>query len=371
MRYKHMALYLLILCTLYALIWYVSDSSSEGQDNAYAMKYILEQDLLFIMFSLLPILTILPADEKNMVFIIHISVILLHSLVGIFMLIFQSRELEMKYIVGIIILTSIGLIFVALIVITAYWGGTGVNFGALFEEEVEPTIFFSGFHIHYRQEMPNADFHDTFDQINSVIYEPYMSLKNKICPICLSEYESKEVIKVMPECYHTFHNSCIENWLRNDLSCPFCRHKITRQGIENTNNHRYNSILKKIQNTPTSSIHSNCNKEEEKNLETLQDRHMTTTTIPPIEEQLSHCTSTGMLIRSSPSSKRLNQISSKILDPKMYEIEPIEESKESKESGKKYPSLMKRSNSMSTCSRKLRHLTVQPSLKSLKMPKKS
>ncbi|CDY27323.1 BnaC04g50820D [Brassica napus] len=44
-----------------------------------------------------------------------------------------------------------------------------------------------------------------------------------ICPICLSEYASKETIRLMPECDHCFHVECIDVWLKIHGSCPLCR----------------------------------------------------------------------------------------------------------------------------------------------------
>ncbi|CAE5958687.1 unnamed protein product [Arabidopsis arenosa] len=44
-----------------------------------------------------------------------------------------------------------------------------------------------------------------------------------ICPICLSEYASKETVRCIPECDHCFHVECIDEWLKIHGSCPVCR----------------------------------------------------------------------------------------------------------------------------------------------------
>ncbi|EOA39058.1 hypothetical protein CARUB_v10011687mg [Capsella rubella] len=44
-----------------------------------------------------------------------------------------------------------------------------------------------------------------------------------ICPICLSEYASKETVRWIPECDHCFHVECIDVWLKIHGSCPVCR----------------------------------------------------------------------------------------------------------------------------------------------------
>ncbi|XVF73033.1 hypothetical protein PTKIN_Ptkin12aG0169000 [Pterospermum kingtungense] len=43
------------------------------------------------------------------------------------------------------------------------------------------------------------------------------------CPICLSEYLSKDTIRCIPECKHCFHAECIDKWLRMNTTCPVCR----------------------------------------------------------------------------------------------------------------------------------------------------
>lgn len=44
-----------------------------------------------------------------------------------------------------------------------------------------------------------------------------------VCPICLSEYKSKETVRFIPECEHCFHVECIDVWLKMHGSCPLCR----------------------------------------------------------------------------------------------------------------------------------------------------
>jgi len=160
------------------------------------MHYILSQDLLFIMFSLLPLLSVLPVEERNMLFKAHISVICIHSTYGLYMLIFEVNQLEMRYYIGILILTSVGYLFVFLLGFTMYYGGFGNNFSLLFEEDDEI--------IRVVQEQRNqhnvmdSNFYDAFDKIHTVIYEPYLVLKNKTCPICLIEYKKNDAIKIMP-----------------------------------------------------------------------------------------------------------------------------------------------------------------------------
>ncbi|OMP08616.1 hypothetical protein COLO4_06291 [Corchorus olitorius] len=53
-----------------------------------------------------------------------------------------------------------------------------------------------------------------------------------ICPICLSEYSSKETIRCIPECQHCFHVECVDEWLRMNSSCPLCRNSPTKEDAD-------------------------------------------------------------------------------------------------------------------------------------------
>ncbi|KAJ6717871.1 RING-H2 FINGER PROTEIN ATL52-LIKE [Salix purpurea] len=43
------------------------------------------------------------------------------------------------------------------------------------------------------------------------------------CAVCLNEFRDGEEVKVLPECLHTFHVSCIDMWLFSHSNCPLCR----------------------------------------------------------------------------------------------------------------------------------------------------
>jgi hypothetical protein len=46
--------------------------------------------------------------------------------------------------------------------------------------------------------------------------------KNDECIICLQEYEKLQIIKTL-DCFHKYHQSCINEWLKNNDNCPICR----------------------------------------------------------------------------------------------------------------------------------------------------
>ncbi|KAK4478854.1 hypothetical protein RD792_014359 [Penstemon davidsonii] len=55
-----------------------------------------------------------------------------------------------------------------------------------------------------------------------------VKLKNKdstgaCCSICLADYKSGDMVRVLPECEHLFHVKCVDPWLRLHPTCPVCR----------------------------------------------------------------------------------------------------------------------------------------------------
>ncbi|KAJ0753990.1 putative transcription factor C2H2 family [Helianthus annuus] len=50
-----------------------------------------------------------------------------------------------------------------------------------------------------------------------------MAEKVSDCAICLSEFNSGDEIRVLPQCGHSFHVVCIDTWFGSHSSCPSCR----------------------------------------------------------------------------------------------------------------------------------------------------
>ncbi|KAF8106856.1 hypothetical protein N665_0130s0028 [Sinapis alba] len=43
------------------------------------------------------------------------------------------------------------------------------------------------------------------------------------CAICLTEFAAGDELRVLPQCGHGFHVTCIDTWLGSHSSCPSCR----------------------------------------------------------------------------------------------------------------------------------------------------
>lgn len=45
--------------------------------------------------------------------------------------------------------------------------------------------------------------------------------KSRECVICMMEFNVGESVRCLP-CMHTYHVSCIDDWLMRSLTCPSC-----------------------------------------------------------------------------------------------------------------------------------------------------
>ncbi|XP_023734602.1 RING-H2 finger protein ATL78-like [Lactuca sativa] len=49
---------------------------------------------------------------------------------------------------------------------------------------------------------------------------------DKECVICLGDFSTGELVKILPKCNHGFHVGCIDKWLSSHSSCPTCRNSL-------------------------------------------------------------------------------------------------------------------------------------------------
>ncbi|GAB4834152.1 hypothetical protein Ancab_032416 [Ancistrocladus abbreviatus] len=61
-----------------------------------------------------------------------------------------------------------------------------------------------------------------------LLYSPKVNLPKKdstasCCSICLADYKSNDLLRLLPDCGHVFHLRCVDPWLRLRSSCPVCR----------------------------------------------------------------------------------------------------------------------------------------------------
>ncbi|KAG0503037.1 hypothetical protein HPP92_003109 [Vanilla planifolia] len=62
--------------------------------------------------------------------------------------------------------------------------------------------------------------------------DTFHSKEDAQCSICLGEYEDKEILRIMPACLHSFHRTCIDEWLLKNSTCPICRLSLNMSQFE-------------------------------------------------------------------------------------------------------------------------------------------
>lgn len=76
------------------------------------------------------------------------------------------------------------------------------------------------------QGLPEAE----IDSLPSYIFNPEAHEPEPVpCVVCVSHMESEDLVRVLP-CMHKFHATCIDNWLRQNPTCPLCRQDVSLAG---------------------------------------------------------------------------------------------------------------------------------------------
>jgi E3 ubiquitin-protein ligase RNF38/44 len=96
------------------------------------------------------------------------------------------------------------------------------------------------------------------------------------CAVCLSKFESSEVLRLLPKCKHAFHVECVDTWLDAHSTCPLCRYRVDPEDIllvmENSSSSTLASSVsrdsRQIQNQKEEN--DECDEEEEEESKVLQ-----------------------------------------------------------------------------------------------------
>ncbi|GER54543.1 RING/U-box superfamily protein [Striga asiatica] len=50
------------------------------------------------------------------------------------------------------------------------------------------------------------------------------------CAVCLSRFEPRDRLRLLPLCCHAFHAACIDAWIASSQTCPLCRSPVLPSG---------------------------------------------------------------------------------------------------------------------------------------------
>lgn len=67
--------------------------------------------------------------------------------------------------------------------------------------------------------------HSEIDKIATVKYNKSKMKNNDKCTVCLFEYKESEILRKLT-CGHTYHKSCVDEWLLQDKKCPVCKGEV-------------------------------------------------------------------------------------------------------------------------------------------------
>ena len=66
---------------------------------------------------------------------------------------------------------------------------------------------------------------DSIKKIPKVPFRKVLFEDNDNCIICMESFNENELVKQL-NCGHIFHNDCIEHWLLEQKTCPFCKEEM-------------------------------------------------------------------------------------------------------------------------------------------------
>jgi E3 ubiquitin-protein ligase RNF115/126 len=49
------------------------------------------------------------------------------------------------------------------------------------------------------------------------------------CAVCTETLQPGACIMELPQCRHTFHETCALTWLQSHNTCPYCRHELPHE----------------------------------------------------------------------------------------------------------------------------------------------
>ncbi|KAL2942147.1 E3 ubiquitin-protein ligase ATL31, partial [Bienertia sinuspersici] len=70
------------------------------------------------------------------------------------------------------------------------------------------------------------------------------------CAVCLTEYNDKDVLRLIPKCDHVFHADCVDDWLVGHGTCPVCRLNLANVEFQDDHDQNYVVMMEEDNNNP-------------------------------------------------------------------------------------------------------------------------
>ncbi|MCO5581298.1 hypothetical protein L7F22_035177 [Adiantum nelumboides] len=51
------------------------------------------------------------------------------------------------------------------------------------------------------------------------------------CAVCLSRFDTPDILRLLPKCRHAFHLECVDTWLNSHSTCPLCRNRVEAEDV--------------------------------------------------------------------------------------------------------------------------------------------
>ncbi|KAL8247493.1 hypothetical protein R6Q59_008709 [Mikania micrantha] len=88
---------------------------------------------------------------------------------------------------------------------------------------IRPTVAGGDYHF---LRIPEGIRDDVLETLPTFLYSQTVkpeTLNGSGCCICLVDYKATDMLRLLPECGHSFHVSCVNTWLKVHPTCPVCR----------------------------------------------------------------------------------------------------------------------------------------------------
>ncbi|WP_257287735.1 RING finger domain-containing protein [Endozoicomonas sp. SESOKO2] len=63
------------------------------------------------------------------------------------------------------------------------------------------------------------------------------------CSVCLEPF-ARRAVTVLEQCRHMFHEDCLETWLLENTTCPYCRTIVREREVQPAPDEILNSLLR-------------------------------------------------------------------------------------------------------------------------------